>query len=94
MEVWTAAVLRRRHRQGVARRRGARLLVRRPASGDCGDCGDGADEAGGHANVSGASGEAIGDYNEGDAGQVRGAARGVGGAARDGGAVEVRRERR
>ena len=39
--------------------------------------------------MSGASGEAIGDYNEGDAGQVRGAGRGVGGAARDGGAVEV-----
>ena len=31
MAVWTATVPRRRLRQGVARRQGARLLVRRPA---------------------------------------------------------------
>ena len=31
MAVWTATVLRRRLRQGVARRRGTRLLVRRQA---------------------------------------------------------------
>ena len=82
MAVWTATVLRRRLRQGVARRRGTRLLVRRPAPRR---------RRGGRAcaDVSGTSGEAIGDDDGGDASQVRGAGRGVGGAARDDGEVGV-----
>ena len=51
--------------------------------------GAGAGEAGERADVSGASGEAIGDDDDGDASQVRGAGRGVGGAARDDGEVGV-----